>query len=232
MSSKLIDFIEANKGSLSECELDIIMLGLNARGMMLEEQRLDVEFRGKFESNITASSMLSAFQFGRAYCFGMSGRSGHEKLAGDVLVMLWDYLMPNYTFCGREVILPSGKRVDILAKNKNGVDVVIELKFAGRCEERKAIKQVYDYSVELQCLYGKPFETLIINSTGEGEELSSVMTWGDIGVFDNGFAFAPNDFDKADLHAISRALNIKPKLIDGKLAYSKCVLWDYMHGGI
>lgn len=225
--SLLIEFLESNKDKLSQCDIEAIHAGIYIQRKMLGMQISELSSIPVCKT--TMSDMLRYFDFGILY-MNQKGRSSTEKDCGDMLILLWDYLMPKYKLIKRELSLPSKRRVDIMAES-NGVGVVIELKHSTSSEENKAPEQVKKYINELKRINGKPYDHLIINKTGSCSDFANVMTWDELGIY-GGFAHAPECFDVAELAEICEVINIYPKMINGKLAYRYDVIFDYIHGGM
>lgn len=224
---KLTKFIEDNVDSLDDSEISAITAGIYMQNELLKVQISEMESKPRSET--TMSDMMNYFDFGLLF-MRQKGRCYAEKDCGDMLVLLWDYLMHDYNLVGREVALPSKNRIDILAE-LDGEGVVIELKCADAGLESKAPEQVGGYVKEISALYGKPYDHLIINNTGACSDIANVMTWSELGIYKD-FAHVPDSFDVSELAEICEALNIYPKVIDGKRAYRYDVIFDYIHGGL
>ena len=225
----LIDFLEKNESLLTDCEKNAISFGLYAMTKLNEEIIRELEIKPRSTAN--TRNLAFALDLGMSQVFRDKNRSSNEKDNGDLLVLLWDYLMPGYTFVDREVTLGSAGRADIVAKDKDGVNVVIELKASDSSSELKAANQVGRYAKEMSTRIGKPVNTMVINSTGVLSDVMDVITWSELGIF-SGYAYAPDGFDDGDLAAICEVHNTYPKLIAGKCAYPYKVFWDYMYGSI
>jgi hypothetical protein len=227
--SILIKFLEENEHLLTDCEKRVITNGLVV-DMHISKRRSEQELKMPFP-DYDINELIEMASVGNAMLMVGDRRCG-EKNSGDLLVLLWEYIMPKLKLLDREHTLPSGRRIDILAEKENGGLLVIELKNSLNVSaERSAVKQARRYAVELEDLYGKPVETLVISRSGVGEDSADVLIWDEIGIF-NDAAYAPDSFDAAELAEICLVHNEYPRLIDGRLAYSRAVLFDYMHGGI
>lgn len=221
----LIEFINQNKDKLSKEENEILYAGFFLHSEL--QRRIIKELDTMPRSEACIEDLFCDYRVGRLMN-RRKPRNKTEKDSGDMLVLLWDYLMPEMKLISRELSLPSRKRIDILAENKEGERVIIELKHCSASEESKAMKQVKGYAAEINRVTGKSHDIMTINSTGVLSDEMVVMTWGELGIYGD-FAHVPDSFDKAELAAISECLNVYPKFIDGERAYRYDVIFDYIN---
>ena len=226
--SLLIDFIEENFERLSKSELDVVCSGL--RLMKEFNDRKIKELNENPRSEVKIEDLFNEMTVGKML-LTRSDRSNKERDSCDLLVLLWEYLMPHLDLMQREVVINDGtrRRIDILAKKRCGSRVIIELKYADSNLEIGAKEQVYGYKKAMDRITGKPHDILLINSTGVLSDECDVITWADLGIYGD-FAHVPDSFDTADLASICECLNVYPKIMDGKLAYKYEAIWEYMHG--
>lgn len=232
---KLAEFIVENYESLSDDERFVLSVGIKALEIesaeVLMEMKVGLKINYDEELSKRVATYNSAISFGAAV-MSRKGRSCREKDCGDMLTLLWKYKLPHLELTGREVVLPSGKRADMLAINKEtGKDVVIELKCADASSERKAVLQVNNYRKELELLHGRPFDALVISDSIIADDDDGFITWGDLGVNCN-YSTVPDDFDLGDLNEITNCHNSMPIKGSLGLMYRYDVLKDYMENEI
>jgi hypothetical protein len=221
----LTEFIKENQNKLNQTELKVLSYGIKC--LNLDTKHAQRCLKGSFyhDDESYIDRILSA---GEALEV-TTRRNSPERECGDMLVLLWGFLMPDYELIDREKTLPSGKRLDILAKNKDTKNLcVIELKHAKKIDELKARKQVFGYAKELERMYGKTVEAFAITQCGYSDEGMDNLAWYELGI-DRMYATAPTSFNHDQLMSICFDLNIKPRKTDTGKMYHYDVLKMYIN---
>lgn len=224
-----VEWFEKYGANISAQEKFMLDSGLICLSAMIDKTKDDM--RVKFRpQHLDLSYIESALRVGRALMGSGAGKGTSEKDSCDMLTLLWDVLMPEHELIKREFTLPSGKRIDFVALNKeDGKYLIIEAKNSkNSCSERKGVPQVLGYVEEFDKLHGVKSESLLITKGDIYDDSVDSISWYEFGIFEK-FAVPPTHICCGDLFEISKKLNIKPRVIDGITCFHYDVLSAYIN---